>query len=150
MIYLYGYIFAGFSIYWAAWGLYVGLIPYKDSSKGWPVIMRIPYALLFLVGFLLDLAFNVFYAVWFHMYYAIKSKHTFILKLFFPPFSEVKSFKTLYKISFTKRVQAVIDESFKYKAESNPLGRAAYKYAVKLNNEDPNHIDIPKGWGARI
>lgn len=122
------------------------LIGYKDDAANWPWYKKYPYGLAFLYGFLADVFYNVVYAGFYHVYLVYKSCMPDPWKVFFPNFSKVTKITELYEITFTQRIQDILDTVVKLGREQSPLGIYAYQFAVLLNDSDPGHITIPLKW----
>lgn len=136
----------GVVLYFTVWTMYKNLMPLKDKAVSWPFYKKIPFGLVFLVGFLLDLIFNLIYAGFVHVYFAKASGIGGAYKLFFPSFAGV-TIKRLYLITVTDRVQKIIDYCYANKMEASKIGSAAHKFSLLLNSVDPYHIKINKNWG---
>ncbi len=128
-----------FTSYWTALLLYMWLMPLrnKHKDKWW---FKSWAWLPFTIGFLADIYFNIF-----HFSFQLSEMNRDFMysgkpKMppFWPPFREVKGFKTLYKITVTKRLQRILDE---YPVESKAYHYATVK-ARLLNKYDPDHLRV--------
>lgn len=122
------------------------LIPFKNVSKTWPWYKKYPYGFLILVGFFADIIYNVVYAGFWHVFLAYKSRVEKPWSLFWPEFSAVTSYATLYKITYTKRVQHMVNMCNALGKRHTSMGRYSWKFGTMLNRYDVGHISIPKDW----
>lgn len=102
------------------------------------MIVKIALSTPFILGFFLDIYWNVF-----HFSFKLKKMNKTSRvknKPFWPPFSKVEGFKTLYRITLTERLQKILDEY--------PDDSRAYHYALikaeLLNKYDPKHLIVTR------
>jgi hypothetical protein len=123
-----------FISYYVALFLFKKLIPLKlkYGDKKW---FNWVFGLPFLVGFLLDIYFNIVHFS-FDLYFMNKRHGLHKTKPFFPFFLWRKD-KRLYKLTLTERLQYILD--------NYPKHSHARMYAVNmgklLNRYDPNHLN---------
>ncbi len=121
--------------YYTALVLFKWLMPLKlkHGGKWW---FNWVFGLPFLIGFTLDIYFNILhFSVDLHF---MNKKHG-LTKPFWPFFLWRKD-KRLYKLTLTERLQHILD--------SYPSQSYAKKYAIDmavlLNKYDPNHLTMAK------
>ena len=134
IIAVYGVLY--FFIFYFTLLLFVVLMPLKNKH-GEKILFKLLAGPIFLVGFLLDIVWNIFF---FSPYLYLMNKADSLSKKFWPQFSDVNEVGALYKITLTARLQHILDSYPKY---SNAYNYAA-SMAIILNKYDPGHLEVKK------
>lgn len=113
--------------------VFMWVMPKKEKMKAAKWYQFLPRKIAGFLGFLVDVAWNIFYGTIIHAIFMLDSSADVM-----PPFKKVTNIEKIYELTLTKRLQQILD--------LDPVDSTTYKMAYimykVLNKYDPDHLTL--------